>query len=126
MENAHAPSMIRVVVRNQEGIDALDFPSMEGQPLLSLDATDPRIEEQSDAIRLDVNAVAVAAGLERDDSHRSIVPPAARLREVEPHAELPNGWHQIPTGNPSRWTLAETPTTTQPVISEGYKGIRPF
>jgi hypothetical protein len=47
---------------------------MQGKPLLDLIGTDPGIEEQSDAACFDVDAVAVAAGLERDEPHGAIVP----------------------------------------------------
>ena len=47
---------------------------MLGEPLLDLAAADPGIEQQLDAVRLDVDAVAVAAGLEGDDLHGKIVP----------------------------------------------------
>ena len=53
---------------------ALCIPAMQGQPLLDLAAADPGVEQQLDAICLDVDAVAVAAGLEGDDLHGSIVP----------------------------------------------------
>ena len=63
-----------MVVGDQDGIDARHVPAMQGQPLLDLDAADPGVEQQLDAARLDVDAVAVAAGLEGDDLHGCIVP----------------------------------------------------
>ena len=44
------------------------------KPLLDLAGTDPGVEQELDATCLDVDAIAVAAGLEGDDLHGSIVP----------------------------------------------------
>ena len=50
------------------------IPAMYGQPLLDEVASDSGVEQEFDAIGLDVDAVAVAAGLEGDDFHGTIVP----------------------------------------------------
>ena len=46
---------------------------MQSESLLGLDAADSGVEQEPDAIRLNVNAVAVAAGLEGNDLHGRIV-----------------------------------------------------
>ena len=69
MENAHAAGVVNVVVGNQNGIDAGDVPAMSGQPLLGLAPADPGVEQQLDAAGFHIDAVAVAAGLERNDVH---------------------------------------------------------
>ena len=46
---------------------------MKGEPLPNLAAADAGVEEQVHAVRLDVDAVAVAAGLKGDDSHVRIL-----------------------------------------------------
>jgi len=47
---------------------------MLGKPLANLTAAEPGNEKQLHAVRLDVDAISVAAGLEGNDSHGSIVP----------------------------------------------------
>jgi len=56
--------------------------AMLGETLLDLTGTDPGVEQEFDAIRLDVDAVAVAAGLEGDDLHEDIVPDVALAWEA--------------------------------------------
>ena len=66
--------MIDVVVGDQDCIDAFYNPAMHGQPLLDQVASDSSVEQEFDAIGLDVDAVAVAAGLKGDNFHGTIVP----------------------------------------------------
>ena len=73
MIDSHRAAVVDVVVRNEDGPHVADIPAMTSQPLLGSTSTDPRIEQQFDAIGLDVKAIAVAAGLEGDDVHRPIV-----------------------------------------------------
>lgn len=47
---------------------------MGGRPSLSLLAADPDVEQKPDAFGFDVNAVAIASGLQGDDFHGGIVP----------------------------------------------------
>ena len=73
MEDPHAAGVVNMVVRNQNRIDGRYVPAVQFEPLLGLNSADPRVEQQLDTVRLDVDAVAVAAGLERNDSHGRIV-----------------------------------------------------
>ncbi len=63
-----------VVVGDQHGIDGVCIPAMPGKPLLNLAAADPGVEEQLHAIGFDVDAISIAAGLERNEPHKKIVP----------------------------------------------------
>ena len=74
LQDAHAAAVVNMVVGDQDGIDRTCIPAMQGEPLLDLAAADPGVEQQPDAACLDVDAVAVAAGLEGDDLHERIVP----------------------------------------------------
>ena len=71
MQDSHASAMVDMVVGDQHGIDALRIPAMNGKSFLDLDAADPGVEQELNAIGLDVDAVAVAAGLEGNDLHGS-------------------------------------------------------
>ena len=65
--------MIGMIVRDQQRIETLGILSMHGESLLNLDPADPRVEKEPDTIRLDIDAISVAAGLERDDFHGDIL-----------------------------------------------------
>jgi len=67
-----------VVVGNKHGIDARYVPSVLSQPLLGPAAADPGVEQQPDAGRFRIDAVAIAAGLEGYDSHGRILPHGRR------------------------------------------------
>jgi hypothetical protein len=58
---------------DQDRIDRTYIPSVQGQRLLDLAGTNSGVDQQPDAICLDVDAVAVAARLEGDDFHGNIV-----------------------------------------------------
>ena len=81
MQDAHAAGVVHMVVGNQDGIDTSHVPTMQGKPLLDLASADSGIEQQLDAACLDVDAVAVAAGLEGDDCIGRIVPQGRLGRE---------------------------------------------
>ena len=74
VQDSHAAAVIHMVVGDQHGIDRIRIPAMLGEPPLDLAGTDPGVEQQLDAACLDVDAIAVAAGLEGDDPHGDIVP----------------------------------------------------
>jgi hypothetical protein len=65
--------MVTMVMRNQQGVDGCDVATMRGKPELRLPTADPGIEEKPNAVCFNVDAIAVAAGLERDDFHRRIL-----------------------------------------------------
>ena len=67
--NAQTAVVVAVVVRDQQGTDVLDVFPMGGESGLGLLAADPSVEQEPDATRLDVDAVAVASGLQGDDIH---------------------------------------------------------
>jgi hypothetical protein len=69
MQHAHPAGVIAMVVGNQDGIDACRFSVMESKPFFDLFAADSGIEQQIEAASLDVDAIAVAAGLEGNDAH---------------------------------------------------------
>jgi hypothetical protein len=73
LEDAHAFDVIRVLVRNEHGIHRTDVDSLISQPLLGEVPRDAGIEQQPNAIGFHVDTVAVAAGLQGNDSHRCIV-----------------------------------------------------
>ena len=64
----------RVNLGDQDRIDRIDIPPVKGEPFLDLDAAEPGVEQQLDAAGFNVDAIAVAAGLEGDDPHTAIVP----------------------------------------------------
>ena len=61
----------------REKPDAI-LPTVGGQTALGLEAADAGVQQQFHPLRLDVDAIAVAAGLEGDDLHRDIVPQGHR------------------------------------------------
>ena len=65
--------MIRMLVRDEEGVDVAYVSSMAGEAFLGPFSADAGVEEEFPILRLDVDAVALAAGLERDDQHGSSV-----------------------------------------------------
>ena len=62
-----------MIVGDNDRIDG-HIPAMHGQPFLNQDATDSGVEQEFDAIGLDVDAVSIAAGLKGDHFHGTIVP----------------------------------------------------
>ena len=74
VQDSHAAAVVNMVVGNQYRIDRSCIPAMQGQPLLDFAGTDSGVEQELDATCLDVDAISVAAGLEGDDLHGSIVP----------------------------------------------------
>jgi len=62
-----------MVVRNQQGIQARHLSPVQCKPFLDLDAADPGVEQEPDTMGLNVDAVAVATGLEGDDLHGRIL-----------------------------------------------------
>jgi len=71
--DTQASAMVAVVVRDYQRVNVFDVTTVRGQPILGLPPADPGIEEKPDAARFDVNAIAVASGLQGDDFHRHIV-----------------------------------------------------
>jgi hypothetical protein len=59
------PDMVSMVMGYDQAIDLPDITTMGGKPRLGLFTVYPGIEEQFHAARLNVDAVAVAARLER-------------------------------------------------------------
>ena len=65
--------MVTMVARNQEGVDCCDVSAVSSKPQLSLPTADPSIKEKPNVACFDVDAIAIASGLERDDFHRRIL-----------------------------------------------------
>ena len=130
MENAHAAGVIGVVVGNQHGVGVGDVSAMPSKPLLGADSAEPGVEQQFDAVGLDVDAVAVAAGLEGNDSHGSIVPRDARSvmplypRSRHTSCAVGNGddgnWHRAdgPRSVPATWITGRAAALPRQIISE--------
>jgi hypothetical protein len=76
--DAQTAAVVAVIVRNQQGMDVRNISSMGGESGLGLLAADPGVEQEPDAVRLDVDAVAVASRLQGDDFHLSILTLSAR------------------------------------------------
>ena len=73
LEDTDRAAMVAVVVRHEERVHLPDIPSIPGQSLLGLLATDAGVKQQPYARCFDVGAVSVAARLENDESHAAIV-----------------------------------------------------
>jgi len=69
MKDPHAAGVVHMIVGDEDRIDRPNVPAMLGKPFLGSNAAYPSVKEQPDAACFDVDAVAVAAGLERDDLH---------------------------------------------------------
>ena len=93
MQDSHAAAVVDVVVRNDDRVDARHVAVVQGQPPLDLKAAQPGIEQQPHPGRLDVDAIAVAAGLEGDDPHRGIVPRGGRRAEAGFRRPSPSGYN---------------------------------
>ena len=73
VQDSHTAAVVNMVVGDENRIDRIYVPAMLGEPLFDIAGTDPGVEQQLDAACLDVDAVAVAAGLEGDELHGDIV-----------------------------------------------------
>jgi hypothetical protein len=72
LKNAQPAGVVAMVVGNDYGIDLGDVALVFGQPLSGGLGADAGVEQQPGAAGLDVNTIAIAAGLERDDLHTRI------------------------------------------------------
>jgi hypothetical protein len=67
--DASMPDMITVVMGNDDSVDIADRTSPGCQLFFSLDAVYPCVNEESYSTRFHIDAVAVAAGLQRECQH---------------------------------------------------------
>lgn len=73
--DSHASGVVGVVVGNEQGVNVSDIAPAGGQAQPGLPAGDPGIEQQPRPQCLHVDAVSVAAGLQRYNLHERIIPP---------------------------------------------------
>ena len=73
VQDAHRTRVVHVVVRDDNRVNRADVAAVGGQTPLGLQAADAGVHQQSHSLGLDVDAIAVAARLERNDPHGRIV-----------------------------------------------------
>ena len=87
LEDSHTTAMVNVVMRNHDRIDLRDIASEIRKALLCLLAADTGVEQQSDAVGLDVNAIAITAGLQGYGPHVRILQARGRAeKDVSDHS----------------------------------------
>ena len=64
LEDAGTSDMIRMIVRNDYGVDLPDIPPISRQPLFRVAPWNAGIEKKSHILGFNINTIAVAAGLE--------------------------------------------------------------
>jgi len=101
--NAQTTAVVAMVVRNHEGVNVFDVATVGGKSGLSLPAADPGVEQKPDATGFDINAVAVASGLQGDDFHYDIVP------RTTIHVALVKYDPEFAFGSPSLFTIVVLP-----------------
>jgi hypothetical protein len=69
VKDTHAPGVIPVVMRNQQGIDLSNRMAVSGKSFLCLVATDAGVHKQLHVPSPHVSAIPVASRIQRDDLH---------------------------------------------------------
>jgi hypothetical protein len=71
--NARASHMVAMVMRKNDGVEIVDVASVFGEAIFYVLGRDACIKEQPQAARLDVEAVSIASGLQRNHFHDWII-----------------------------------------------------
>jgi hypothetical protein len=91
VKNTHPASMIAVIMRYEQGPAFVDIPAVPCQPLFSLFAGDSGIKQQAHVVGLDVERIAIASGLQRDNLHGSPILQLDWNRHNKPGPSLATG-----------------------------------
>lgn len=74
VKDSHGAGMVTMFVGNQQSINVANVTAVGCQALFSQLSTNPGIEQESNAICFNVDAVSVATGLEGDHFHPGSLP----------------------------------------------------
>ena len=72
LQDTRPRNVIGVLVGNDKSLHAANIAAVGREALFCLNSADPGVEEQSCFLRLDIDAVAVAARLKRDYCHKLV------------------------------------------------------